>query len=213
MKQLEFSKIRGWGGKRKGAGRPNRTGQVGHGKRPIVDFNKPLHITIRLKQGVASLRRRSMLKQFKLASSHAKIFGLHVIHFSLLNNHIHMIVEAKNNLGLSRGMKSLNCRLGKAIRRDSGGQGATLAGRFHLHVLKTPTEMKHALEYVLLNKAKHQKFIEHIDDFSSGYSFQDWKRLIGTRFQGLIASQIDFRDEGLSPPRSWLCRVGWTRAA
>lgn len=213
MKQLEFKKVKGWGGKRRGAGRPNRSGQVSHGKRPHVNFKKPLHITMRMKDRLASLRNKVMLKQFKLAASQAMGFGVHVIHFSLQKNHIHMIVEAKDNLALHRGMKSLNGRLGKKIRRLSGGRGAAWAGRFHLHVLNTPSEMKRALEYVLLNQAKHRHFIEHIDEFSSGYSFRNWRELIGRRFRGLIAQQVDFRDQGLSPPRSWLCSRGWIRAA
>ncbi|MGZ3722772.1 MAG: transposase, partial [Bdellovibrionales bacterium] len=145
-----------------------------------------------------------------------KVFGIYVIHFSLQSNHIHMIIEAKSGANLAAGMKSLSGRLGKAIRKVTGGVGAVFKGRFHMHILKSPTEMKRALEYVLLNTAKHWKFVDHVDDFSSGRAFKEWRKLLGRRFRGLIEDQLEnsqLKHEELSPPRSWLCREGWMRAA
>ncbi|MGZ3724098.1 MAG: transposase [Bdellovibrionales bacterium] len=214
-KQLEFKKVKGWGGKRSGAGRPNRTGQVSHGKRDPVDLRKPLHITLKLKNRVANLRNNRTLKDFRLAIAKAKDFGLFVVHFSLQSNHLHMIVEVKDNDSLTAGMKSLCGRLGKAIRKITGGSGSVFKGRFHLEVIKSPTQMKRALEYVLLNASKHFKLIEHIDDFSSGYAFREWRALIGERFGDLIEDQLmklPFKLTELSPAQSWLCRVGWMRA-
>jgi len=59
-------------------------------------------------------------------------------------------------------------RFGKIIRSVIGGSGPVFKDRYHVHVLKTPAEMKRALEYVLLNTAKHMKVFEHIDNFSLG---------------------------------------------
>ncbi|MGZ3723482.1 MAG: transposase [Bdellovibrionales bacterium] len=214
-KQLEFEKVNGWGGKRSGAGRKNRTGRVSHAKRERVDFRKPLHITMKIKERVANLRNRQTLHHFRDAVQSAKPFGLHVIHYSLQNDHVHLIVEAKDNDCLGRGMKSLTCRFAKSVRRLIGGSGAVFKGRFHVHVLRTPTEMKRALEYVLLNTAKHMKVIEHIDEYSSGVAFREWKALLGRRLKGMIATQIrktpGFFKE-LSEAQSWLCQKGWMRA-
>ena len=44
-----------------------------------------------------------------------------------------MIVEAKDNRALSRGMNSLGRRLGKFLRRLSLGKGAIFKERFRLH--------------------------------------------------------------------------------
>ena len=73
-KQLELKKVKGWGGKRKGAGRPNRTGLVSHGKREKVDFKKPIHITMQLKKGASKLRTKEWMKEFSLAAKRAKDF-------------------------------------------------------------------------------------------------------------------------------------------
>lgn len=100
---------------------------------------------------------------------------------------------------------------------------SVFVGRYHLHVLETPQETKRALEYVLLNRAKHLKWIEHFDIYSSAISFQNWTELLGRRFVGLIADQAERLSRNrreleelanvLTPPQSWLCKHGWKRAA
>jgi len=204
-KQLTFKKVSGWGGNRKGAGRPNRTGQVSHGKRPKVDLRKPLHITLRLKKGAPRLRTQQWLKEFTNSLLKAKDKGLAVLHFSLLNNHIHMIVEARNNKDLERGMKSLCGRLGKKL-------GGALDGRFHLRPLPTPTEVRNALAYVLLNQAKHQDLLAYVDQFSSAKFFPELRRL--SRANPLLE---DFTAQPfpafLSKARSWLANLGWKKVS
>src|SRR5262249_22308709 len=111
MKQLEFKRTKGWGGKRRGAGRPNRTGTVSHGKREQVDFRKPLNITIKIKEKTVNLRSQIVFNALVEACKKAKQFDYHVIQFSILRDHIHMIVEAKNNEALDKGTKSLHGRL------------------------------------------------------------------------------------------------------
>lgn len=212
-KQLEFKKVKGWGGKRRGAGRKNRSGIEGHTKRARIDFKKPMHITLKFKR--ASLRNKATLKAFKHAVRQAKRFYLYVVHYSIQHDHIHMIVEAKDNDSLARGMKSLCGRFGKIIRAVLGGSGPVFKGRFHIHLLDSPTVMKKALEYVLVNAAKHMKVFEHVDYFSSGWAFRDWRQLLGTRYSAFIHDQLKgFEREldELSPPRSWLAREGWMRA-
>lgn len=212
-KQLEFKKVKGWGGKRKNAGRKNRSGQKAHVKRETINFKKPLGITLKFNR--VSLRNFDTLKAFRHAVQQAKKFSLHVLHYSIQNDHIHLVVEARDNDSLERGMKSLCGRLGKIIRKALGGRGPVFKHRYHLHVLKTPTEVKRAIEYVLLNTAKHMKVIEHIDSFCSGFAFKNWPELIGRRFTGKIRDDYEefARDLAeLSSPQSWLASVGWMRA-
>ena len=214
MKQLEFEKVSGHGGKRRGAGRKNRSGLMSHGKRPPVDFKKPLHITLKLKRKMPNLRTREFHKQFRHAAKQAKRLGFNLTHYSLQTDHVHLIAEARDNRSLETGMKSLAGRLGRRLRSLVGGQGSVWAGRFHLRVLKTPTEVKRVLQYVLLNRAKHANLIEHLDEFSSAFAFTEWKKLIGKKWNGLLQEQVHHltESEKLSRPTSWLLRVGWTRA-
>jgi REP element-mobilizing transposase RayT len=213
-KQLEFEKVNGHGGKRRGAGRKNKTGTKGHTKREAIDFKKPMHVTLKLKKHIY-LRNRATLKAFRHAVKEAKKFSLLILHYSIQNDHIHMIIEAKDNDSLAKGMMSLCGRLGKMIRAAIGGSGSVFKARYYIEVLKNPTMMRNALEYVLLNTAKHMKVFEHIDVFSSGVAFTEWRKLLGKRYNQFIHDHIkEFGRtlEELSSPRSWLAAAGWHRA-
>lgn len=215
--QLRFDAVDGWGGKRKGAGKPNRSGLRGHTSRPKIDARKPLHITMKVRKGVASLRSRDFLKQFTFALKRARHFGLNVNQYSVLHDHIHLIVEARGNAELTKGMKSLGGRLGKVIGRLSLGRGSVFKERFHLHVLRSPTEVRNALSYVLLNQARHRKLIDYLDEFSSARYFRDWMALLLGKFAPLLRDEIaGVRNrelpEYLCASRSWLGRTGWHKA-
>jgi len=225
LKQLEFAGVNGWGGRRPGSGRKNLSRQVNHMKRPKVSLKVPLHVTLRLKERLPTLRKKSLFAEFKESLKGARNQGLNVIHFSIQSNHIHLFCESANNRSLSLGMRALAGRFAKILRKyffSKGGErsGSVFEGRYHLHLLKTPAEVRNALEYILLNLSKHQKLIEYIDDFSSGQCFKEWRTLLGKRFKSLVRSDGAFwekHDPGdlieiLSPPQSWLARVGWIRA-
>ena len=174
-----------------------------------------MHITLKLKY--TSLRTHQMHKAMKRAAIRAKQYGLYILHYSILDDHIHAVVEAKSNDALATGMKCLCGSLGRAFRKLLGGKGAVFKDRYHMHVLRTPTEMKNALKYVLVNAARHMKVIEHIDEFSSGArsAFRRWRELLGQRFNALVEHQLEGCRavlEELSQPRSWLAAVGWRRA-
>ncbi|MDZ4678121.1 MAG: transposase [Oligoflexia bacterium] len=206
-KQLVFKRTLGWGGKRKGSGRPNLSGTVGHIKREVIKSQYPLHITLRIREKIPTLRRKVLLTEFKKSIANAKVHGINVIHFSLQSNHIHLFAESSSNKFLALGMRSLAGRFAKIIKKNaaiskhvSGSgkstAGSTLArslfagsvfkGRYHLHILKTPQEVRNALEYVLLNISKHQRLIEYIDPYSSAQTFTHWRKLLGKRYNSLI---------------------------
>ena len=62
--------------------------------------------------------------------------------------------------------------------RAFGRGGAVLHGRYHLHVLRTPREVRNAFAYVLLNTRKHWKELRgmapptRMDEASSGRWFE-----------------------------------------
>src|SRR5262249_54568736 len=96
-------------------------------------------------------------------------------HFAVLSNHLHFVVEADSKAALSMGMQkighSISRRLNAVSVREHGGRvstkgggpysqvagwlGRVLADRYFSHVLKSPTEMKRALDYVRANAKNH----------------------------------------------------------
>src|SRR5437870_1989585 len=108
--QLEF---RTWGGRRKGAGRkakgPMR--RVSHKKRPAHGARFPIHAVLRTRDEVPRLRRKDVIAAVRdaLRAGGAKD-DFRVVHYSVQGNHIHLVVEAADEVALSRGMQGLAVR-------------------------------------------------------------------------------------------------------
>ncbi len=223
------------GGKRKGAGRKPAYGRAGasHEARPIVDAKYPLHVVLRVVPEIGSLRRRRMYKAVRDASVVAAIRGrIRIIQISIQGSHVHLIVEAENKERLARGMQGLQISLARNINTALGAngirrrRGRVFADRYYLVVLRSPTQVRNALGYVLLNWRKHHEDQSWqrpadcvigrgapatwlIDPFSSGFSFPDWQEREGEDWMWPIPDGYDplivFR------PRCWLLREGWKR--
>jgi len=210
-KQLELA-MRSWGGKRKGAGRKRVAPRprVPHLRRPELHRNHPVLVTVRICAGVPSLRQAAawaaIVELFRKARGR---FGLHIIEYAILDNHLHLLVETEGRDSLSRGMRGLNTRLAKRLNRVFGRKGKLVDGRYHARDLRTPLEVRNALRYVLRNAAHHHARAGrplrrgHVDPRSSGARFDGWR----PRPRCLDRT----RDVGTSDPRTWLLRIGWKR--
>ena len=185
--QLEFPTH---GGRRKGAGRP-KGDRVSHRARPAFARPTPAHVTLRVRQDVPSLR--SSRRFAVIRRSFKALLGrtsFRLVNFSVLGNHLHLIVEADDSVALSRAMQSLNTRLARALNKLLGREGTLFADHYHSHLLRTPAEVANALAYVATNARKHYGKIE-IDYFSSDHA--EWRDL-------------------LASPITWLLSIGWKLA-
>jgi len=130
-----------------------------------------------------------------------------VLHYSLQRDHAHLLVEADSQTALARGMKSVGARLARAINRVFARAGAVLDGRYHLHLLRTPREVRNALAYVLLNARKHwrQRFgiapPPRIDEASSARWFDGWN----------LVFAVPRGEREVAEAQTWLVHVGWRR--
>jgi hypothetical protein len=82
-------------------------------------------------------------------------FGCGVVHFSLQGNHLHLVCEAEDAHALARGVHGLCIRLAKGWNQVMKRRGRVFADRYHSHVLKTPSEVRNAVPYVVRNFASH----------------------------------------------------------
>ena len=214
-RQLTFTDYRmrnGHGGPRPGAGRPRGPrSRVHHIRRPPVPRHVPSHVTIRVKQGVPSLRSRRFLSEFRRTLARASERGdFRVAHYSVQRDHVHLIVESAGRNALASGMKSLGSRLAFAVNRVFGRSGPVLDGRYHLHLLRTPREVRNALAYVLLNARKHWRQRRRsappprIDEASSGRWFDGWRRSLTPAHRPTGPPEI-------ATPHTWLLSRGWRR--
>ncbi|OLC17882.1 MAG: hypothetical protein AUG04_02595 [Deltaproteobacteria bacterium 13_1_20CM_2_69_21] len=185
------------GGKRRGAGRKPKAQrpQVSHKARPRFGKPSPVHVTLRVGRRVWNLRSRRCFRLIEASLEDARErFGLRVIEFTVLGNHLHLLVEADSDASLSRGMQGLGVRIARALNRLMGRQGSVFADHYHSRVLLTPTEVVNALAYVLGNRAHHFGGASSGDSFSSGAYGASTRRRV------------------LAIPVGWLLRVGWRRA-
>lgn len=216
------------GGQRRGAGRKNMSGLPAHTVRPEVSIKTPLHVTMKLRNGLPSLRTKALLKIFRASVCKARLKGLRIVQYSLQSNHLHLIVEAHDKRELASVFKSLGTSLARRINaaapsrsrianENSEAKVSVFRGRYHLHVLKTPTEVKHALRYVLLNETKHTRRTTTLDAYSSGARFGLWSQVLGSSWRRWVKMDdplaAQAAEELCQTPRSWLLRVGWQRAA
>ncbi len=174
MKQLDLEMI-GHGGAREGAGRKPRSGAtVPHARRPSFDGERhPVHVTLRMARNVWNLRsQRAFARVSKALHAEKQRGELRIVHYSVQGNHLHLIAEASDRLALARRMQGFGIRLAKLLNSMMGRRrGRVLAERYHVHVLRTRSEARNAVRYVLGNHVKHAAQVGKVgiavDPFSS----------------------------------------------
>ena len=151
-RQLEL-RPRTWGGRRAGAGRRPSGRKVGvpHRPRPPHERWHPVHVTLRARHGLPSLRSDALFATVRRGLSQASRGGLRLVEFSVQRDHVHLLVEAVDVRVLSRGIQGLAIRIARAVNRVLRRRGRVWIDRFHARALRTPREVRNALVYVLQN--------------------------------------------------------------
>jgi REP element-mobilizing transposase RayT len=208
--------------RRGGPGRtPVRKGTwMKHRPRPWHDEREPVHVTLRVRRHVPSLRGFKLAKvitdglrvaatsQHKKKQDRRRTFR--VVHYSIQANHLHLLVEATSKTALARGMQGLASGLARRVNRRLGRKGALFADRYHAHALSSPSEVRNALVYVLKNYQKHQDElpdlgtapVRGVDPCSSAPWFRGWASA------EMPASVLP---APVVRPQTWLLSVGWKR--
>ncbi len=210
------------GGRREGAGRKPKNGVragVSHLRRPKQSRHIPLHITIRLVDGLRTMRRRRGYQLARRALALANRFEeARLCHLSIQRNHLHLIIEADDRHALTRAMKSFGISLSKNVNGELRRRGRVLADRYHVEKLSTPAQVRAAIAYVLGNWRKHGEDRDlpgpprTMDRYSSGPYFTGWDT--GPPPDVMRFDRLPFPQDGPLPirfPRSFLLREGWKR--
>jgi putative transposase len=192
-------------------GRPGRKPKglragVSHLRRPIHHDRHPLHVTVRVREGLPTLRSQSVFDCVRAQIHLASRRFLRIVHFSVQSNHIHLLVEANDRGRLAQGMKGFAVRVARRLNQLLGCRGNVWADRYHAHPLATLREVRNALVYIMHNRRKHGGNIGFDPCSSAPYLLDGW-------------------DETMSPPpargspdswpvalpETWLAKVGWKR--
>ena len=205
IRQTTFKQFN-WGGKRRGAGRKPKGERAGvsHAKRPEIDPRHPLHVTLKIRKGIANLRMWTVLDLFhsivrEINAREGK--PVQIVEFSIQTDHVHMIVEAESKEELSSTMNSLGTSFARGINKLRKRSGRVYLERYHSVAVDTPAAVRYLLVYVLNNGRKHLTWMHGCPDpFSSGPQFEGWADWKGAETR-----------RWLPRARTWLLSVGWKR--
>ena len=97
QRQLEIEFPKRWGGPQPGSGRPKGPRpRVLHRERDSIR-NQPVHVTFRVRKEVPKLRVRRFFNYFRQSLARCSTRkGFRVIHYSIQNDHAHVIIEAED---------------------------------------------------------------------------------------------------------------------
>jgi hypothetical protein len=213
----------GRGGARKGAGRKPKgdVALVSHGPRRALAHRFPVHVTVKLRRGLPRLRRNAEhaalraafsagcrgTRSFRISGAEA---AFRLCHYAILNDHLHLIVEAQDRTTLARGLQGLLIRIAKALNKLWRRNGGVFADRYHDRILGTPREVRNAIRYVLANGKKHEaqgcevRVPQPIDIFTSAPWFDGFRETFTVRGLECVVRPI-------TDARTWLLRTGWRR--
>jgi len=207
VRQKRFCFPSKWGGRRSGSGRKPKGERAGtpHKKRMQFERPSPLHVTVRLKDGLPWLRREREFAVIREAFKRCCERGsFRLVHYSVQGNHMHFIVEARERADVSSGMNGLLSCVARRLNKLWKRRGKVFESRYHDRVLKTPREVRNVLRYVFGNTLKHGGGIPagSPDRFSSAPYFRGWGDWRMGRF---------FPD-WIVEAKTWLLSIGWSRA-
>jgi putative transposase len=164
---------------------------VSHLKRPAFEKVTPAHVTLRIANDIPSLRSSRRFQLIRECFAKARVrTGMRLVEFTVLSNHLHLIVEADNSRELSRGMQGLCVRLARALNEALRRSGRVFADHFHSELLRSPTRLVNAIRYVLGNAEHHY----------------------GKAGADVFSSEAADAVEVLAQPVGWLLRSGWSLA-
>jgi REP element-mobilizing transposase RayT len=219
QQQMRFGDRRGGKRRRKG-GRPPKGPRSSerHKKREVFRKNEPVHVVARVHDAIGELRtgtcyhavRKALVTTFTRED-------FRIVHVSIQNTHVHLIVEAEHRTALSKGMqafqisaaKHLNAAISK--RRSIRRRGTVFTDRYHAKIIRSPRQARNALSYVLNNWRKHREDLRPVaqtwklDPFSSAVSFDGW------RDYKVVALRETYEPLPVWSPTCWFLTDGWKK--
>jgi len=184
---------------------------VSHRHRAALAARFPVHVTVKLGKGLPRLRRKQERQVLMAAfASGCDRMGFRLCHYAILNDHLHLLAEAKDRRALSRGLQGLLIRVAKALNKLWGRRGRVFADRYHDRILKTPREVRNAIRYVLGNGKKHERdgrrvrVSAPVDVFTSAPWFDGFR-------ESVIWRGLEVTVRPVTDSKTWMLTKGWRR--
>jgi REP element-mobilizing transposase RayT len=131
-----------------------------------------------------------------------------IVHISIQQSHLHLLVEAASKRALTWGMQSVAINASRAINALDGGCGKVFPNRYHATQITTRRQTRNALAYVLNNWRRHREDWQNgrqlkakLDPYSSAISFTGWT--------STFVVPVNYAPLPVSAATSTLLRDGW----
>ena len=119
--------------------------RIRHETRDDFAASLPCHVTLPVRRDVPSLRSGPVVREVESSFRKACDRGtFRLVHYSIQDDHVHLLVEAEGAKALGRGMRSIAARFARAVNRALKRSGPVLRDRYHFNVLRTPTQVRGA---------------------------------------------------------------------
>ena len=187
------------GGKRPGAGRkpnPAKRSRVPHRARPRLSRHHPVHAVLRVREDVTNLRGPAFGSLLASFSKGRERPGFRLVHFSVQSNHLHLLVEADDEVALARGMQALAIRIAKNLNQILDRHGQVFEDHYFAKQMRSPAQVRHTLHYVFRN-AEH-----HAGAALAGPDSRSSERYLEAPLPP---------DGPVAAPKTWLLTSGWRR--
>jgi hypothetical protein len=168
-----------------------------------------VHVTLKVDPSLPNLRTKLLVRVIEECLRHGKEReGFRLVHFSVQAHHLHLIVEALCAQTLSAGVKGLSVRIAKRLNATLGRKGRVFVERYFARILRTPSQTKAAIAYVILNARRHDRQRGRVrnrgwvDPCSSGRFFDGWREVEPPG--GTLTDEAP-----CVAPRLWLLATGW----
>ncbi len=174
-----------------------------------------MHITCRIAAGLPSLRDpKTVALLFNYLARICQREGFRIVEFSIQGNHIHLLCETDSQEALSSAMNGIQSGMARILNRHWKRRGKVFADRYHSETIRTPTQCRHALIYVLANAQKHGW--RPLDSGVDACSTAPW--FFSTPLsphlpssQSLSRHPLSDHSKPAATPQSWLLREGWKK--
>lgn len=145
-----------------------------------INRPSPLHLKIKLKKADIKIQNKAILKILRYAILRARLQGLKIIHYSLEHDHVHLYMECDDNEILGRSMKAFGVTLVKKMNKYFHKKGSAYKHRYRLRILKSASEVKNVINYILKNGMKHKRTNRVFDFYNSAIVIHDF-RILGIK--------------------------------
>lgn len=130
------------------------------------------HITIRGNNKRCVFRRKFDFVRFELLlARYKRIFDFYIYHYTIMKNHVHIIIKSNENTNISKAMQGISLSYFHYYRRKNGYVGHLWQGRFKSLVIENDQYLLTAALYVEKNPVEAGMVKDPADYRWSSYRF------------------------------------------